>query len=173
MVGVDVCRASQSLAADWVTLVIAAHLHLQRAAWVGMLIRCAHLRTNPFEYYNNIWQTSSTKWWTWPTASENYCLARKHGSFDVLHMVDHIQGLSTKSKSLAPQSFSSSWPAPVGYRCVVHPFATYGYFQLSGESRCLTEIQWSHASLGRSKCLLKKFYVENSALYLKQHSLLP
>ena len=39
-------------------LCFAAHLHLQRAAWVGMLIRCAHLRTNPFEYYNNLWQTS-------------------------------------------------------------------------------------------------------------------
>lgn len=60
-------------------LCFVAHLHLQRAAWVGMLIRCVHLRTNPFEYYDNIWQTSSTEWQGWPTASENYCLSRNIG----------------------------------------------------------------------------------------------
>lgn len=51
-------------------LCFVAHLHLQRAAWVGMLIRCVHLRTNPFEYFDNIWQTSSTEWQAWPTAWE-------------------------------------------------------------------------------------------------------
>lgn len=71
-------------------LCFVAHLHLQKAAWVGMLIKCVHLRINPFEYYNNIWQTSSTEWWTWPAASENYCLARQHRSFDFLYMVEYI-----------------------------------------------------------------------------------
>lgn len=108
-------------------LCFAAHLHLQRAAWVGMLIRCAHLRTNPFEYYNNIWQTSSAEWWTWPTASENYCLARKHRSFDVLHMVDHIQGLPT-NKSCSSIIFKLL-TCTSGLQMCAASFATYGYFQ--------------------------------------------
>ena len=131
-------------------LCFAAHLHLQRAAWVGMLIRCAHLRTNPFEYYNNIWQTSSTEWWTWPTASDNYCLARKHRSFDVLHMVDRIQGLPT-NKSFSSIIFKLL-TCTSGLQMCGASFCNIWLFSImSGESRCLTEIQWSHASLGRKQ----------------------
>lgn len=84
------CFWSQSVSGSWTEshLCFVAHLHLQKAAWVGMLIRCVHLRTNPLEYYDNIWQTSSPEWQAWPTASEHYCLSRKHRSFDVLHTTD-------------------------------------------------------------------------------------
>lgn len=84
------CFWSQSVSGSWTEshLCFVAHLHLQRAVWVGMLIRCVHLRTNPLEYYDNIWQTSSPEWQGWPTASEHYCLSRKHRSFDVLHMTN-------------------------------------------------------------------------------------
>lgn len=128
-------------------LCFVAHLYLQKAAWMRILIRCAHLRINPFEYYNNIWQTSPTEWWTWPTAWH-------HWFFDFLHMVEHIQDLPIKypvwipAALPIPQTFSSFWHGPVGYGCITSPFATYNCtFKIrTGDYKCLVDIYWSPES---------------------------
>lgn len=174
------CFWSQSVSGSWTEshLCFVAHLHLQKAAWVGMLIRCVHLRTNPLEYYDNIWQTSSPEWQGWPTAAEHDCLSRKHRSFDVLHTTDLPTKYPVEGSCVLylPSNIIQllAWRARF-WMCSESFHNIWLFFLKSWMENLHVSLRSSGHMLHQevSKHSLKKFYVENSGPYLRKCSLLP
>lgn len=129
-VGVDVFGARQSMAADWVTLVLCCPLTSSESSLGGDAHQMCSFKDKPIWIYDNIWQTSSTEWQGWPTASESNCLSRKQvlwcSSHDRPHPVppNSIHCVSVLGASPGPQTLPCFWSGLVGFRRAVSPFTT-------------------------------------------------
>lgn len=138
-VGVDALGARQSMAADWVTLVLCCPLTSSESSLGGDAHQMCSFKDKPIWIYDNIWQTSSTEWQGWPTASENDCLSRKQVLWCSSHDRPHpVPPNSIRYASILGAS-PGQWTLPcfqsglVGFRCAVSQFTTI--FKINHEWR--------------------------------------